>query len=1067
VQGTSRLGIGLLDQHFSSYGGEGCGTCGDRKNVNLLKRKGLAEKTHPFTPSLEAVVSTMLLVLLGFSLAALPLAMMGAFQPVPVVIAASLLTAALIRLWGGRFYRLPTVQLSLSLVASVATLVMAVTAVNFAYSSQHLPTNRDPGVYVNTGLWLARTGQLVVEEDVGVFADFAELDYGGFGFYEEGRSGRLEPQFLHLLPAVLAVGEWLGGPWLLLRTNSLLGGVALLAFFTFATRIMRPWLAWLATAALSLNLVQIHFARDAYAEILTQVFLFGGLWALHVAETGVPRPGRGLVAGLLLGATCMTRIDALLYLIPLVLYLGWRAGNPQVSAPTSKMIGATTLGLLVGPILGLADGWFRAGRYLLDLGNLVVPLVVVVLGSSVVAAGLAARRSRVLALRAWLAERHPVLATAAAGLLLVVAALGYLLRPHLEQSSGSPIPLVGGLQAREGVEVDATRRYAEFSLRWLSWYLHPMVLLGGILGTGVAVRRALLGRARYLAAFLGVFLVTSVVYLWRPSITPDHIWAMRRFLPVTIPGLLLLGFWWAGLLIDEARAMPLVRLVQPAVWSRLERWALLPAALLFGLGLRWFVVASPIGGLDPDEAVTGLMALETLRGDPSTFYWGQFQGGSQESLLVAGLFLLVGPGRLAVKAVPLVLNALAGVLVWRLGLRLLNPGAARLAAILFWVASTSFIWWSTKARGHYSVLPVLQLAVVLLAVRIVQRHRIGGAPTAHRQVLDAALLGFFLGLGLWASPQIAYAGLPTLAWMLWELRAGMLKLWVAGFAGIVGAMPWLRFNLTSGWATFSAQPAGIPNPPPRPERLWGFFRQALPMAMGFRMPFFPDWIPPIVGLVLYLASLGAFAYVLFRRKTGLGIVLLIVGLYPLMFSFSPYYYIDEPRYLYFLWPFVALLGGFAADRLRRWAAAAPIALVILMAATSAVGIDRMVDRRYGVSGGQDAPLGGDVEALASILQREGGHHVFAPYLLAYPITFATAGAVTATPLSDVRYQPYDRAVRASSSPLYVFLAGSPQADGFRRSARDKGVDTACQVTQDDFVICRPSQPILPEELFAG
>jgi hypothetical protein len=531
--------------------------------VKLLKRKGVPEATLPFTSSFEAVVGTMLIFLLGFSLAALPLAMMGAFRPVPVVLATSLLTAVLIRLWGGRFYRLPTVQLSLYLVAAVATLVMAVTVLNFAYSSQHLPTNRDPGVYVNTGLWLARTGQLVVEGDAGVIADFAKLDYGGLGYYEEGRPGRLEPQFLHLLPAVLAVGEWLGGPWLLLRMNALLGGVALLVFFTFAARIMRPWLAFLATAALSLNLVQVHFTRDAFAEILTQVFLFGGLWALHVAETGVSRPGRGLVAGLLLGGTCMTRIDALLYLIPLVLYLGWRAGDRQVSPATSKMIGATTIGLSIGPILGLADGWLLAGTYLSDLGPVLVPVLAVLLGSSLVAVGLAARRRWVPTRRAWLSDRRPALATAAAGLLIVVAAFGYLLRPHFEQSSGSPIPLVGGLQAREGLEVDATRHYAEFSLRWLSWYLHPMVLFGGILGTGVAVRRALLGRARHMTAFLGVFLVTSVVFLWRPTITPDHIWAMRRFLPVTIPGLLLLGFWWTGVLVEQSRE----RVAQPLLPS--------------------------------------------------------------------------------------------------------------------------------------------------------------------------------------------------------------------------------------------------------------------------------------------------------------------------------------------------------------------------------------------------------------------------------------------------------------------------------------------------------------------
>jgi hypothetical protein len=34
----------------------------------------------------------------------------------------------------------------------------------------------------------------------------------------------------------------------------------------------------------------------------------------------------------------------------------------------------------------------------------------------------------------------------------------------------------------------------------------------------------------------------ALLYLWRPSITPDHIWAMRRFLPAVFPGVILLAF---------------------------------------------------------------------------------------------------------------------------------------------------------------------------------------------------------------------------------------------------------------------------------------------------------------------------------------------------------------------------------------------------------------------------------------------------------------------------------------------------------------------------------------------
>jgi hypothetical protein len=44
-----------------------------------------------------------------------------------------------------------------------------------------------------------------------------------------------------------------------------------------------------------------------------------------------------------------------------------------------------------------------------------------------------------------------------------------------------------------------------------------------------------------LTPFVALFAVVTALYAWRPSIDPNQVWAMRRFFPVTIPGLLLLA----------------------------------------------------------------------------------------------------------------------------------------------------------------------------------------------------------------------------------------------------------------------------------------------------------------------------------------------------------------------------------------------------------------------------------------------------------------------------------------------------------------------------------------------
>jgi hypothetical protein len=53
------------------------------------------------------------------------------------------------------------------------------------------------------------------------------------------------------------------------------------------------------------------------------------------------------------------------------------------------------------------------------------------------------------------------------------------------------------------------------------------------------------------------------------------------------------------------------------------RWRTLVAtAVAAGLVVRAWILVSPLGALDADEAIVGLMAREALDGDFSAFYCG-------------------------------------------------------------------------------------------------------------------------------------------------------------------------------------------------------------------------------------------------------------------------------------------------------------------------------------------------------------------------------------------------------------------------------------------------------------
>ena len=139
----------------------------------------------------------------------------------------------------------------------------------------------------------------------------------------------------------------------------------------------------------------------------------------------------------------------------------------------------------------------------------------------------------------------------------VAAAVGFLVllsRPWWYQSHGATdIPLIGGLQGAEGSPVDGTRTYAEASFQWVSWYYGwPVVIvgIGGLLAWLVLGARSRSTQLLWLSALL---LPSAALYLAEPSIVPDQIWAMRRFLPVVVPGLLLASVWVARQLFGRGR----------------------------------------------------------------------------------------------------------------------------------------------------------------------------------------------------------------------------------------------------------------------------------------------------------------------------------------------------------------------------------------------------------------------------------------------------------------------------------------------------------------------------------
>ncbi len=142
------------------------------------------------------------------------------------------------------------------------------------------------------------------------------------------------------------------------------------------------------------------------------------------------------------------------------------------------------------------------------------------------------------------------------GAAVVAGALlfGWLIRPHIQAPTGRLVfSAVETIQQAEGLPVEPTRTYAEETLQWMAWYLGIPALVAAIFGLSWATWRTLRGRIGPAALVaLTICLGGGALYWYDPQITPDQLWATRRFIPAVFPALAI----WAAVAVAVVFSLP-------------------------------------------------------------------------------------------------------------------------------------------------------------------------------------------------------------------------------------------------------------------------------------------------------------------------------------------------------------------------------------------------------------------------------------------------------------------------------------------------------------------------------
>ncbi len=461
---------------------------------------------------------------------------------------------------------------------------------NATNMSRHVVGDRDPGLYLLIGKWLAEHGSLVVPATSlwsGMGVSFSMSSAGVYTMPD----GTLQFQFAHMMSVLLAEADNLGGDGLMFMVPAVLGAIGLCTIYAVGCRLVRrPWVVLAAVAGFALSLPELNVTRDAYSEPATQVLLWGGvLLLLRAYETR--SAAIASVAGLAIGGTLMTHIDAVIYLAPLPLFaaLGWlTARDRRDRGSLAPVIAFGLLGVIPTAALGTIDVLDRSGLYyenltpqmhalyrLLELTTILAVVIVV---------AWSARPALARRLASWTAGHRKLLSSVASWAVGVGLAAAWALRPAtaVYGLNGVVSAVVGQLQASLGLPAQPGRTYAEQTLRWFEWYIGPIAVALAIIGLCLLVTMAI--RSGSVPATVVLVLVGGIaaLYLWGPSNTPDQIWVTRRYATGALP-----LFALAAALALDVGATAVARVAEARAWA--GRVAMVGAAGLvaFPLGTLW------------------------------------------------------------------------------------------------------------------------------------------------------------------------------------------------------------------------------------------------------------------------------------------------------------------------------------------------------------------------------------------------------------------------------------------------------------------------------------------------
>lgn len=412
--------------------------------------------------------------------------------------------------------------------------ILITSIILFFHPFEWIAGGGDPGIYINTGINIAKTGSIIIYNDttfidipssmVSTFYRYSLISMPFAGLFFDRTTNEIFPQFYHLYPTWIAIFYSIFGLKYGLFITPLFGILGVVSIYFTGKRFFNNNVGIIASTLLIISLPQIWYSRYPTTEVMAQFLIFGGLYSFIIFKRTL-NPYIGIISAICFGEALLTRIDSVLLLIFIMLLFGYLKLTDKITKHhfyyfiiplTLISIHAFIHAISISKwytfsTMGLKINSFSELIYEIDEYKIMLYILLILIGAVLT-------NSYMIYIQKIVSHNKRYIQCTLSIIIALTFIYFYFIRPIIDQGDTT---IMGKL-------------YNELNLVRLTWYISPLGTLLGVIGFIYMIFE----KPR-VHIFLIVALIFTIFFLYDAKIVSVLHWWVRRYVPVVLPSFMI------------------------------------------------------------------------------------------------------------------------------------------------------------------------------------------------------------------------------------------------------------------------------------------------------------------------------------------------------------------------------------------------------------------------------------------------------------------------------------------------------------------------------------------------